>query len=174
MLELLTFDQPLRTSSEWRTILYFTLDYPSPRPGDTRQDVNALPYSYSLSTIPTLLRDAADTSISKTYTIPASNSVPYPTLPITFPNLAMYLHAALEDSRRYLNDSSRGNRKLAKMVQTCYPVREEDGLPGSPERSSVGDLFKRVIGRSNNKSTRTGGNEDTYELVTPFVPNEWG
>lgn len=168
------FVKPLRTSSEWRTILYFTLDYPSPRPGDTRQDVNALPYSYSLSTIPTLLRDAADTSISKTYTIPASNSVPYPTLPITFPNLAMYLHAALEDSRRYLNDSSRGNRKLAKMVQTCYPVREEDGLPGSPERSSVGDLFKRVIGRSNNKSTRTGGNEDTYELVTPFVPNEWG
>jgi hypothetical protein len=133
-----------------------------------------LPYSYSLSTIPTLLREAADTPISKTFTIPASDAVPYPTLPITFPNLAMYLQAALEDSRRYLNDSSSSNRKLAKMVQTCYPSRAGDGLQDAPERSSVGDLFKRVIGRNNNRSTRTGGNEDTYVLVTPFVPDEWG
>jgi len=170
----LTFDQPLRTSSQWRTILYFTLDYPSPRSGDARQNVNTLPYSYSLSSIPTLLRDSSDTPVSKTFTIPASDAVPYPTLPITFPNLAMYLQAALEESRRYLNDSSSGNRKLAKMVQACYPSRTDDVLPDAPERSSVGGLLKRVIGRNTNKSTRTGGNEDTYELVTPFVPGEWG
>lgn len=85
----------------------------------------------------------------------------------------MYLQAALEESRRYLNDSSSGHRKLAKMVQTCYPSRAGDGLKDAPERSSVGGLIKRVIGR-NNRSNRTGGNEDTYELVTPFVPDEWG
>ena len=86
----------------------------------------------------------------------------------------MYLHAALEESRRYLNDSSSANRKLAKMVQTCYPSPAEDDLQNFPERSSVGGLFKRVIGRNNNRSSRTGGNEDTYELVTPFLPDEWG
>lgn len=164
--------QPLRTSSEWRTILYFTLDYPPLR--DTRPSVNTLPYSYCLSSIPTLLRDAADTQISKLYTIPATDSVPYPTLPIIFPDLALYLQAALEESRRYMNDSSSSNRKLAKMVQICYPGREEDGLQDPPDRSGVGGLFKRVMGRNNNRSTRTGGNEDTYELITPFVPDEWG
>jgi hypothetical protein len=85
----------------------------------------------------------------------------------------MYLQAALEDSRRYLNDSSSGNRKLAKMVQTCYPSRAESALSEEPERSSVGGLFMRVMGRTN-RSRTAGGNEDTYELVTPFVPDEWG
>lgn len=59
------------------------------------------------------------------------------------------------------------------MVQTCY--RCEDDWERSPERNGVSGLFKKVIGR-NNKSPkpRRGGNEDTYELVTPFVADEWG
>jgi hypothetical protein len=151
------------------------VDYPPPRPADVnaRQNVNTLPYSYSLSSVPTLLRDAADTPISKTYTIPASDAVPFPTLPINLPSLATYLQAALEDSRRYMNDSSSNNRKLAKMVQTCYPSRAESALSEEPERSGVGGLFMRVMGR-NSRSRTAGGNEDTYELVTPFVPDEWG
>ncbi|KAF5388009.1 hypothetical protein D9615_000540 [Tricholomella constricta] len=164
------FVKPHQTSPNWRTIFYFTIDYPSPEP-DRVRGVNELPYSYSLAGIPTLLRDAADTPISKTYTIPASNSVPFPTLPISFPELALYLQAALEESRRYLHDSNCGNRKLAKMIKTCYPT--EDVAQDPTERHSVGGLFKRVMGRSN-KSNRGGGNEDTYELVTPFVPDEWG
>lgn len=161
-------------SPEWRTIIYFTLDHPAPRNIHVRNSVNDLPHSYSLSTIPTLLRDSSDTPLSKTYTVPASNTVPYPKLPISFPSLAMYLQAALEESRRYMNDSSSGHRKLAKMMQTCY--RTDEPLPerGSPERSGVGGLFKRVIGRKNAPNRRGGGNEDTYELVTPFVPGEWG
>jgi hypothetical protein len=167
--------QPHAAFPEWRTIIYFTLDYPPPRNIHVKNGVNDLPYSYSLSSIPALLRDSADTPLSKTYTIPASDGVPFPKLPISFPSLAMYLQAALEESRRYVNDSSSGNRKLAKMVQSCY--RTEDPVPErdrSTERSGVGGLFKRVIGRKNTPNRRGGGNEDTYELVTPFVPDEWG
>lgn len=40
-----------------------------------------------------------------------------------------------------------------------------------PERRRVSGLFKNLIGRGNR---RRGGNEDTYDLVTPFVANEWG
>ncbi|KAF8076551.1 hypothetical protein FPV67DRAFT_1558996 [Lyophyllum atratum] len=165
------FVKPHQTAAVWRTIFYFTIDYPSPEPNRLK-NVNDLPYSYSLAGVPTLLRDGADTPISKTYTIPASESVPYPTLPINFPELALYLQAALEESRRYLNDNSSGYRKLAKMIKACYPT--EDGPQDPPERTSVGGLFKRVIGRGPNRSTRRGANEDTYELVTPFVQDEWG
>lgn len=84
----------------------------------------------------------------------------------------MYLQAALEESRRYISDSSSGHRKLAKMMQTCYP---QESPSETPERNSMGGLFKRVIGRKNNSTKpQRGGNEDTYELVTPFVQDEWG
>lgn len=114
--------------------------------------------------------------MSKSYVIPATESVPFPALPITFPNLAMYLQAALDDSRRYINDSSSGMRKLAKMMETCYPSSYDGGSMEAPEPRTVSGLFKRVIGRGNKnaKKGRGGGNEDTYELVTPFVPDEWG
>lgn len=164
--------QPHVSSPEWRTVLYFTLDFPGPLNVVNAMSVNELPLSYHLSTIPTLLRDSADTPLSKTYTVPATSTVPFPKLPITFPSLAMYLHAVLEESRRSTNDSSSGHRKLAKMVQTCYRA-DEPAPQRAQDRSSVGGLFKRVI-RKKNPNKRAGGNEDTYELVTPFVPGEWG
>ena len=64
---------------------------------------------------------------------------------------------------------------MAKMVDLCYPSEPESGgIEGSDtmERRTVGGLFKRVIGRKGNKGR--GVNEDTYDLVTPFVPDEWG
>jgi hypothetical protein len=136
-----------------------------------------LPWSYTLTSLPTILRDAADSPTSKTYTIPSTPSTPYPTLPIGFPNMAMYLQSALEDSRKAVGDSSNGLRKLAKMVDLCYPSEPESGgMEGSDpaERRTVGGLFKRVIGRHKNGNKGRGGNEDTYDLVTPFVPDEWG
>lgn len=136
-------------------------------------DVDMLPWSYTLSTLPGILKDGSDTPLSKTYTIPATDSMPYPPLPITFPNLAMYLQAALDESRRFINDSSSGIRKLAKMIDTCYP-ETNFGAP-SDRGHGVGGLFKKVIGRSNkNNKKGRGGNEDTYQLVTPFVPDQWG
>lgn len=123
-----------------------------------------------------LLRDASDTQISKSFTIPGSETVPLPNLPITFPNLALYLQAALDDSRRYSNDPfSLG--KLGKMVQTCYPSVEQDHLEfDGPGKSTVGHLFKKVMGRGNKdkKKAKATNNEETYQLVTPFVPDEWG
>ncbi|KAJ7684021.1 hypothetical protein B0H17DRAFT_941288 [Mycena rosella] len=170
------------SSSDWRTVLWFTIDHPVPNslPGArkyTNGDVDILPWSYTLSSLPALLRDNSDTMLSKCYTIPSSDAVPFPALPISFPNMAMYLQAALEESRRYTSDSSSGIRKLAKMVETCYPtLAEPNGEVG--ERSRVGGLFKKVIGRAGGRKDKQkkgkGGNEDTYELVTPFVLDEWG
>ncbi len=87
----------------------------------------------------------------------------------------MYLQAALDDSRQQ-NDSS-PLRRLAKMVQTCYPNDFTPLSTDEPEKSGgVSGLFKKVIGRGNKKGKKGGGggNEETYDLVTPFLPDEWG
>ncbi|KAJ7129507.1 hypothetical protein C8R44DRAFT_614608 [Mycena epipterygia] len=174
------FVRPHHSSSDWRTLLWFTIDHPVPTsmPGArkyTNGDVDVLPWSYTLSSLPALLRDGSDTLLSKCYTIPSSDSVPFPALPISFPNMAMYLQAALEESRKYMSDSSSGVRKLAKMVETCYPSTTE---PNDEDRSRVGGLFKNLIGRAGGRKDKSkkgkGGNEDTYELVTPFVLDDWG
>ncbi|KAF8663410.1 hypothetical protein AX16_000982 [Volvariella volvacea WC 439] len=174
------FVKPHQLSLHWRTILWLTLDHAIPPeqsiPKYTNGDPNVLPYSYTLSSLPALLRDGSDTSISKIFTVPATSAVPYPALPITFPNLALYLQAVLDESRRFMSDSSSGVRKLAKMVDSCYPAvkGESDLTDDTPERSGgVGGLFKRVMGRGN-KPKKGRGNDETYDLVTPFVPDEWG
>ncbi|KAJ6515732.1 hypothetical protein C8R45DRAFT_810067 [Mycena sanguinolenta] len=166
-------------SQDWRTILWFTIDHPVPPhlPNSrkfTNGDVDVLPWSYTLSNPPALLRDGSDSPLSKFYTIPSTAAVPYPSLPISFPNMAMYLQAALEESRKYLGDGSSGMRKLAKMVELCYPQMAEPA-EDDEERSRVGGLFKKVIGRGGRKDKSKkggGGNLDTYELVTPFVLDE--
>ena len=159
--------------------MWFTIEQPVPVASASRYasgNPNLLPYSYTLSPIPVLLRGTSDTNISKTYTIPATDTIPLPTLPITFPDLALYLQAALDTSRRYLSDSPNGLGKLGKMVQTCYPNIHQDPSENEPERTRVSQYFKRVIGLSSKDKKKTKGtnNEDTYQLVTPFIPNEWG
>jgi len=171
------FVKVYHSSSDWRAILWFTIDHPVPpaAPGAlkyTNGDVNVLPWSYTLSNPPALLRDGADTAMSKAYTIPSTPTTPYPSLPINLPNLAMYLQAALDESRRAVHDNTGGMRRLAKMVDMCYPNERCDDGSNGPEKTTVGGLFKRVIGRGNNRVR--GVNEDTYELVTPFVPEDWG
>ncbi|KII95253.1 hypothetical protein PLICRDRAFT_98028 [Plicaturopsis crispa FD-325 SS-3] len=176
-------------SAEWRTLIWLTIDVP-PHPGKdvtytvsgevlqrkyNAGDVSSLPYSYTLSTVPALLRDNPESALSKYYVIPSTTQLPYPTLPITFPDYAVYLQAALRESRKALHDSTSGMRRLARMVETCYPSEAEspdDDDEG--KRRKMGVLFKRVIGRGNRPSRERFGNEDTYEMVTPFVINEWG
>lgn len=164
-------------------VLYLTIDHPVPPNAPnawkyTNGDVSTLPWSYTLSGLPTLLRDGADSEMATYYTIPATTRTPHPTLPITFPNMAMYLQSALEDSRRAMNDSSSGLRKLAKYVDTYYANDHEVvGVEDETEvrRSFGGGLFKKVIKRGNKQSKgNRGGNEEVYEFVTPFVPDEWG
>ncbi|KAK7019399.1 hypothetical protein VNI00_018088 [Paramarasmius palmivorus] len=169
------FFQPDLSSPEWRTILWFTIDYPVPdQPQFHRYDVEVLPFSYSLTACPALLRNKSDTPHSKRYTIPSTESLPYPTLPITFPNLALYLQAALDESRRYMDDNSSELRKLAKMINTCYPslYYDHDKKAGTEGSRSIGKMFNKFIGRGNKANKRGRRNEDTYRLVTPFIPEE--
>ncbi|EIN10301.1 hypothetical protein PUNSTDRAFT_99721 [Punctularia strigosozonata HHB-11173 SS5] len=159
-------------SPDWRTILYLTIDHdvPPSTPNAwrfTNGDVGTLPFSYTLSTVPALLRDSPDAPLAKWYAVPATQRLPYPTLPIEFPDLALYLHAALQESRKAIHDSSSGMRRLARMVDDFYPKEKEvDDL--SPKKP----FFRRLIGRGRNKEG--GRNQDTYELVTPFIASEWG
>ncbi|KAF9076815.1 hypothetical protein BDP27DRAFT_1312638 [Rhodocollybia butyracea] len=171
------FVRPHYDSPTWRTVLWFTIDQDAERPilrRSSTSNVDGLPFSYSQMKLPALLRDGSDSPISKTYNIPSTASVPFPILPISFPNLTLYLQAALDESRRYFNDSSSGMRKFAKMLEICYPD-EFDGGTAPAERSGMSGLFKKVIGRGSKSSKKgRGGNEETYDLVTPFVPDEWG
>jgi len=63
--------------------------------------------------------------MSSYYTIPATQNTPYPTLPISFPNLAVYLASAAEDSRGAARDDRSGMNRLAKTLDTLYPVGVE-------------------------------------------------
>ena len=153
-----------------------TIDMPVPANHKYRlrngSDPALLPYSYTLSPTPAFLRESADGSMSKWYTVPSTTLIPYPTLPIAFPDLATYLMSALENSRHAAHDRSSGWGRLAKCIDTFYPVAkdEDDG-----ERSSggLGGRFGRLFGRSNNKSSRHD-NDERSNLVTPFFADEFG
>ena len=170
-------------ASDWRVVLYFTIDYPVAVNASnawkyTNGDVSTLPWSYTLSTLPTLLRGGAESELSTYYSIPSTPSTPYPTLPINFPNLAMYLQAALEDSRRAMHDSSSGLRKLAKCVDSYY-ANDRDAanvIDDDTENGGRTNFFKKVIARvpGNKPKGGRGRNEEVYEFVTPFVPDDWG
>lgn len=163
-----------RASPDWRTVIYLTIDYPPPPDHRyTNGDVNVLPYSYNLSALPTLLSDGPESHVSKYYTIPATSRTPLPKLPITMPSMAMYLASALDDSRRALSDTSSGVRRLAKMVDQFYP-NESAPAAGEEEVRRRGGraLIGRLMGRTS--KPQRGRNADVYDLVTPFVPDEWG
>jgi hypothetical protein len=92
------------------------------------------------------------------------------------PDMAMYLVAALEDSRRARGDSSVGHRRLAKMINEFYPnqraraaASEEEGEPRGRGRALIG----RLMGRPSRPPQGGGHNADMYDVVTPFV-SEWG
>ncbi|KDQ64632.1 hypothetical protein JAAARDRAFT_52578 [Jaapia argillacea MUCL 33604] len=174
-IKLRTVVQFVKISSQWRTILYLTLDHPIPPQMEARYpptDMTSLPYSYTLSPPPPLLDGGMDTPTAKAFSIPATSSIAHPSLPINLPGMAMYLQAVVDESRRSGSDS--GMRKLAKLVDMCYPnERVTYGVEGpQEEKSTVGDMFRRVIGRKRPKDRNR--NEDTYDLVTPFVADEWG
>jgi hypothetical protein len=167
----LIFSQVHPNSSNWRTIIYFTIDYPPPPDHRvTSLDVNTLPYSYRLSPLPTLLRDGPDSQISKYYTVPATARMPWPKLPISMPDMAIYLTRVLEDSRRALSDSSSGLRRLAKMIDQFYPNQQSQ--PGGEEEGQRRGFLGRLMGRST--KPQRGPNAEVYDLVTPFISDEWG
>lgn len=171
-------------SSDWRTIVYLSIDVPVPAqiPNAhkyTNGDVTVFPYSYTSSPLPGILRTGAgDSSTSKCFTVPSTVSTPFPKLPLNLPDFAMYLHSILRDSRRAANDTSGGLRRLAKMVDDFYPQKNNSGgdvIGGEeePERRGVGGLFRRALGRERRKHGQSSGNADTYEYITPFRIDEY-
>ena len=109
--------------------------------------------------------------MSKYYTIPATQNVPYPTLPVTFPDMASYLASAVEDSRMMMCDGSNNMKRLARTLDMLYPagveLDVEDDEPGKPADGAL-NTFSNAFGREWRVQRR---NDDDYaELVTPFVP----
>lgn len=167
-----------QSSNDWHVILYVTLDMPVPDNHRERSryrnsgDPGLLPYSYTLSPTPAFLRENADGMMSKWYTVPASSSNPYPTLPIMFPDLATYLMSALEYSRHAAHDRSSGLNRLAKWVDTLYPSARVGSEEDEESRSGgLGERFGRLFGRS---KTSKHDNDERSNLVTPFFADEYG
>ncbi|THH27289.1 hypothetical protein EUX98_g6903 [Antrodiella citrinella] len=140
-----------QNTSDWHIVLYMTIDQPVPADHPQKYkykngDPNLLPFSYSMSATPAYLREGADAPISKWYSIPSTAGLPYPKLPITFPDLATYLLDALEDSRRVLHDGSGGLRRLAKLVETCYPTDRGEERPGRERDRFGADMETQMFG----------------------------
>ena len=94
--------------------------------------------------------------------------MPLPALPITLPNLALYLAQALEDSRRAAAAKDEVLGRLARLVDSCYPMdaaldEEEDGPGGRRGLRNLAGRFMKL-----NKPQVKSRNADVYELVTPF------
>jgi hypothetical protein len=58
------------------------------------------------------------------------------------------------------------------MVDMFYPAEQVPGLEGSePEKVGVGRKFRNMF--RTGKSTNSRRNEETWDLVTPFVADEY-
>lgn len=176
-----------REDANWRAVVYLTLDHILPRllqPGTATPgapawkyvgDPGTLPYSYTLSPLPTLLQGPADGPLVRTYTIPATDRTPFPSLPLSLPNFVSYLHSALADSRAAAQDASGGLRRLARMIDECFPAdrdtgNTEDDEDGSGRKKRLRSRIWGKFGKHN--KARIGGNSDTYQIITPFLPEE--
>ena len=172
---MLTFMQIHQSSTDWHVVLYMTLDVPVPPDHRYKfrnsSDPALLPYSYTVSSTPTALRENADAPMSKWYTIPATTQNPYPTLPISFPDLATYLMCALENSRRAMHDRSSGWYRLAKYVDAYYPVSKTTDEDDEERSGGLSERFGRLFSRS--KPVRHD-NDERSNLVTPFFADEFG
>ncbi|KAF7307777.1 hypothetical protein MKEN_01137800 [Mycena kentingensis (nom. inval.)] len=165
----------LRPSDDWRTVLWITIDHPVPASAAnskiyTGNNVDVLPWSYTLSSLPTLFRDSTDTE-SQCYTIPETANVPFPVLPITFPDMAVYLQAALNESRRAADENEGGMGKLSKMVASCYPSAfgpgpDEDRPKTSNESRTALEIMKGLETKAPQSSTAPR----LFPLFSPLSP----
>ncbi|KAI0347181.1 hypothetical protein BDW22DRAFT_1322295 [Trametopsis cervina] len=172
------------TSSHWHVVLYLTIDLPIP--DDHRykyrnqSDPSLLPYSYTLAPTPTHLREAADSPLQKWYSIPATNKLPFITLPVYFPDLAQYLIGALEESRRAVADRSSGLGRLAKAVDAFYPGSGQMGPLGAgdddqdPDNRGIRNRIGKFFGRGQSAQAARPLNDERSTLVTPFYADNYG
>jgi hypothetical protein len=86
-----------------------------------------------------------------------------------------YLQSALEDSRAAMHDGSGGLRRLAKMIDECFPERSDDGGDDFEPPGRRKGIRNKLFGMFGNKpKPKVGGNSDTYQIITPFVSEESG
>lgn len=162
-------------SNEWITGVYMSIDVPVPvgAPNAVRfrsGDSTVVPWSYTISAAPAVMRDGADGPLSKFYTIPSVPGNLYPTLPTTFPDLAMYLASALELSRNGAPEGYPGLRRLSKLVDSLYPEEHVD--MEADEKVGMRQKLKNFVGLGS--KPQRSRNAEMYELVTPFVPDDYG
>lgn len=64
---------------------------------------------------------------------------------------------------------------MAKCVDSFY-ANDRDVIDDDAEDGRRSNFFKKVIARvpGNKQKGGRGRNEEVYEFVTPFVPDEWG
>src|SRR5207248_923617 len=103
------------TDNEWRTVLWLEIDNPVPPllPGSwkfTNGDTTQLSYNTS---IPATVKHAPQNG-SQIFVLQS----PLPTLPLSLPALALYIHSAFVDSKKAVDSS--GARRLSKIVLSCY------------------------------------------------------
>ncbi|KZO89582.1 hypothetical protein CALVIDRAFT_569794, partial [Calocera viscosa TUFC12733] len=139
------FSRPNQQSKQWRCILHLEV-HPSQQDG--QQQGRGRP----ASRIP-----ARTNTLNTVVPLPQ----PSPALPFTMSSLADYLRKALSDSRSATSDQG---KTLHRAVVQSDP--EEAAKSASAEPGRQGLLSVLGIGRNNK---RTDLNEDTYDLVTPFI-----
>ncbi|KAF5375319.1 hypothetical protein D9757_009688 [Collybiopsis confluens] len=177
------------TPHGWRTLIWVTVDQgPKWTPkwtikmpprrigarGAQDVDVESLPSSYQQMELPTFLRDV-NSEFDYIYTVPSTQSVPWPVLPISFPDFALYLQAALAKSRIHYN--SYGIGKLAFMLTCCYPNEFEGGFgtsSGVLGRSGVGGSLKKEASEALYRSKASEGlDQSEWEASIAADKSEW-
>lgn len=134
-------------------------------------DSTVVPWSYTISAAPAVMRDGAEGPLSKFYTIPSVPGNLYPTLPTTFPDLATYLASAFELSRNGAPEGYPGLRRLSKLVGSLYPEEDFDMMEAD-EKVGMRQKLKNFVGFGS--KPQRSRNAEMYELVTPFVPDDYG
>jgi len=175
------------TANIWHTVIHLTLDEPLPllvpnAHSFTNGDTTVLPYSYTQlppsSPHKHFLTPSPNTS--EIYVVPLSAGSPFPILPITLPNLALYLQSAMNDSiaRKVQSDLTNSMRRLARFVGSFYPEEGQsdagEGI-GSSSGGRVTDVFGGILGRVVGRRRREDEREtvDYSVIVTPFRVDQY-
>ncbi|EJD36060.1 hypothetical protein AURDEDRAFT_117180 [Auricularia subglabra TFB-10046 SS5] len=155
--------------SQWRTVLYLSLDNRVPPNTHqawrfTNNDTTRLPYSFPVPQQGASAPSLVNTPEAPLYVFPA----PHAELPLSMPGVARFLTEKMAEARAETSNKS-STRRLAKIVDACYPEPREKREPGDRRAALLGRLFGRGGARKSGPE-----NDQTYDLVTPFRMDDWG
>lgn len=181
-------------TGDWRVILYFAVQSITPPPdGYPVNDTTFVPYLFPHPEPGRPLVNLPETQI---YTV---LTLPLPILPLSMPNLAPYLQAALEEATRAPDRDTR--QRLVKLVNASSaaaagphpsmmtpvmapvkavfggapsgsgsrPEHEERPPMQRVEMKNSGNIFKRFMRPKTSNNHSQGLNNDTYDIGTFIV-----